>query len=113
MSIHVIDDIVARPGQGKALYDAYMNRYVPGAEARGMVLAHRLVEPAMWLPAGTNRLIFIWKQADLGAVWGAKQRARLDPDVDQWWQEEAPLLIETRQRHTLAEAETLAEFDNV
>lgn len=112
-SIYVVDEIVARPGQGKAFYDAYMQRYVSGAEARGMVLVHRLVDPAMWLPQGTNRLLFIWAQPHLGAVWGAKQQARLDPAVDRWWQEEAPTLIESRQRYTLAEAEALAEFDNV
>ncbi|WP_150294695.1 hypothetical protein [Sphingobium estronivorans] len=112
-AIYVIDELVARPGQGKALHDAYMQRYAPGARERGMVLAHRLVEPAMWLPEGVNRLLFIWTQPDVGAVWGAKQRARLDPDVDRWWQEEAPALVETRQRYTLAEAEALGELDNV
>lgn len=67
--IYVIDDILAKPGQGQALYDAYMARYVPGAEARGMTLQHRLVEPAMWLPEDSNRLIFIWVQPHAGAVW--------------------------------------------
>ncbi|WP_255326157.1 hypothetical protein [Sphingobium sp. EM0848] len=111
--IYVIDEIVAKPGKGKIFCDAYMARYVPGAQERGMTLVHQLVEPAMWLPEGTNRLFFIWAQSDLGAVWGAKQRARLDPDVEHWWQEEAPAFIETRQRYTLAEAAALTEFDNV
>ena len=111
--IYVIDEIVSKPGKGEMLHQAYMDRYVPGAQARGMILVHRLVEPAMWLPHGTNRLFFIWMQADLGAVWGAKQRARLDPDVDRWWREDAAEFIETRQRHTLVESEALAEFDNV
>lgn len=111
--IYVIDDILAKPGQGQALYDAYMARYVPGAKARGMTLQHRLVEPAMWLPEGSNRLIFIWAQPHAGAVWGAKHSARMDPDVDRWWQEDAPPLIETRQRYTLAEAEALGALDNV
>lgn len=112
-AIFVIDEIVARKGKGKAFHDAYMGRYAPGAEARGMTLAHRLVEPAMWLPDGSNRLLFIWSMPDLGTVWGAKQRARFDPDVDRWWQEEASALIESRQRYTTAEADALAELDNV
>ena len=111
--IYVIDEILAKPGQGKALYEAYMARYVPGAEARGMTLQHRLVEPAMWLSEGSNRLVFLWAQSDVGAVWGAKHGARLDSAVDQWWEEEAPPLIESRQRYTLAEADALEALDNV
>lgn len=112
-TVYVVDEIVGKPGQGRALYDAYMERYVPGAQARGMQLLHRLVEPAMWLPEGTNRILFLWAEPDLGVAWGAKHRARLDPAVDRWWQEEAPPLIESRQRYTLAEAEALGDFDNV
>lgn len=111
--IFVIDDILAKPGQGKALYEAYMARYAPGAQARGMTLANRLVEPAMWLPEGSNRLVFVWTQPHLGVVWGAKQQARLDPEVARWWDEEAPALIESRQRYTMAEADALEALDNV
>ena len=32
--IQVIDEIVARPGEGKALLDDYLARYAPGARAR-------------------------------------------------------------------------------
>lgn len=112
-SIFVINEVVAARGKGKAFLEAYTDRYVLGAEARGMKLVHRLVEPAMWLPEGTNRLVFIWTMAGPWVVWGAKQRARLDRDVDRWWQEDASALIETRQRFTLAEADALADLDNV
>lgn len=111
--VYVIDEIVAKPGKGKAFYDAYTQRYVPGAVDRGMTLVHRFVEPAMWLPEGMNRLFFIWSQSDPGAVWGAKQRARLDPEVTRWWEEDAASLIESRQRYTVAGVDALERLDNV
>ncbi|AZI35264.1 hypothetical protein NT2_25_00070 [Caenibius tardaugens NBRC 16725] len=111
--VFVIDELLAKQGQGQVLYEAYMARYAPGAEARGMVLKQRLVEPAMWLDQGNNRLIFIWEQAHVGAVWGAKQQARMDTAVDHWWEEEAPTFIESRQRYTTAEADTLEALTNV
>ena len=35
-AIYVVDEIVTKPGEGRACYTAYMERYVPGAQARGM-----------------------------------------------------------------------------
>lgn len=109
----VIDEVTTRPGQGPAFLAAYMERYAPGAEARGMTLAHRMVEPAMWLDDAPNRLLFIWTLPHAGAVWAAKHAARPDPAVARWWNEEAPAFLLSRKRSTLAAAEALEALDHV
>jgi hypothetical protein len=111
--IWIVDEVTTRPGQGPAFLAAYMERYVPKAQARGMTLAHRMVEPAMWLDDAPNRLLFVWTLPHPGAVWASKFAARPDPDVATWWNEEAPAFIESRRRSTLADADMLAEYDNV
>lgn len=111
--IWILDEVTTKPGQGPAFLAAYMARYVPGAQARGMTLAHRMVEPAMWLDDAPNRLVFVWTLPHAGAVWMSKYAARADPDVAKWWNEEAPAFIESRRRSTLADADALGELDNV
>lgn len=111
--IWIVDEVTTRPGQGAAFLDAYMRCYVPKAEARGMALAHRMVEPAMWLDHAPNRLFFVWTLADADAVWRAKHAARLDADVLRWWEEEAPPLILSRRRMTMADVGALAGLGDV
>ncbi len=112
-AIHIIDDIVAKPGKGEALFAAYRAHYVPGAEARGMTLISTLVEPPFWLDEGSNRLLFIWTLPTVGAVWGKNLASRQDPAVQDWWWREAAALIATRRRSTLAPAEALAALSDV
>lgn len=111
--IWVVDEVETRPGMGAAFLDAYLARYAPGAEARGLRLAHTMVEPAMWLDDAPNRLLLVWEAADPGAVWTAKHQARGDPAVSTWWEEEAPAFILHRKRGTFAPAEALAALANV
>lgn len=111
--IFVVDEVTTRPGQGRAFLDAYMARYVPKAAARGMTLAQRLVEPAVWLDHAPNRLLFVWTVPDPGAVWGSKHAARMDPDVLRWWEEEAPALVLSRRRMTMSEADAISGLTDV
>jgi hypothetical protein len=111
--IWVIDEVVTKPGQGQAFLDAYMRDYAPRAAARGMTLAHRMVEPAMWLDDASNRILFVWTLPDAGAAWGAKHAARGDGDVLRWWNEQAPPLIVSRKRATLADAAMLEALADV
>lgn len=111
--IWIVDEVKTRPGQGRAFLDAYMARYVPKAEARGMALAHRMVEPAAWLDHAPNRLLFVWAVPDAGAVWGSKHAARMDPEILQWWEEEAPALILSRRRMTMADADAIPGLADV
>lgn len=111
--IWIVDEIETRPGQGLAFLEAYMARYAPGAIARGMTLAHRMVEPAMWLDDAPNRLMLVWTVADADAAWNAKHAARGDPAVARWWNEEAPLFILSRRRATLADADMVEALADV
>ena len=111
--IWIVDEVVAKPGQGKAFFDAYMARYAPGARRRGLTLAHQMVEPAYWLTDGSNRLLLVWTAADADTVWASKHQARNDPNVRRWWDEEAPGFIVSRRRSVLAEADVIAELADV
>ncbi|MGV3480860.1 MAG: hypothetical protein ACO1O3_12990 [Sphingobium sp.] len=77
--IQVIDEIVARPGEGKALLDDYLARYAPGARARGMVLEQILVSPPVWLDDQSNTLSFRWSLADAAAWWGCARSVAVIP----------------------------------
>jgi hypothetical protein len=83
--VHAIDEIVAKPGEGKALLDDYLARYAPGARARGMVLEQILVSPPMWLDDQPNTLVFRWSLAGAGAWWQMRFVGGNDPDVAAWW----------------------------
>jgi hypothetical protein len=111
--IWIVDEVVTRPGKGAAFLAAYLERYAPRAEARGMTLAHRMVEPAMWLDESSNRLLLVWTVPDAAAVWAAKHAARWDPEVTRWWQEEAVPLILSRRRMTMADAQDLPDLADV
>jgi len=111
--IWILDEVTTRPGQGPAFLAAYMDRYAPHAQTRGMTLAYRMVEPAMWLNDAPNRIVFVWTLPNAAAIWASKHVARSSPDVAKWWNEEAPVYIESRKRSTLADASALAELVNV
>lgn len=83
--VHAIDEIVAKPGEGKALLGDYLARYAPGARARGMVLEQILVSPPMWLDDQSNTLVFRWSLAGAGAWWQMRFVGGNDPDVAAWW----------------------------
>ncbi len=83
--VHAIDEIVANPGEGKALLEDYLARHGPGARARGMVLEQVLVSPPMWLDDQSNTLVFRWSLAGAGAWWQMRFVGGNDPDVAAWW----------------------------
>lgn len=68
-----------------------------------MTLAHRAVEPALWLDDAPNRMTV----ASAAAAWAAKHQARGDADDLRWWNEEAPAMIVSRRRSTMADPDLL------
>ncbi len=111
--IWIVDEVVAKPGEGEAFLAAYMASYAPGARRRGLTLAHKMVEPAFWLAEASNRLLLVWTAADAQAVWASKHAARDDAEVRRWWDEEAPRFIVSRRRTVLAEADAIAGLSHV
>lgn len=103
VTVYVVDDVTARPGAGEAFLEAYLQRYAPGAQARGLTLLHRLVSPPVWLHDQSNRLLFVWTAEGSAGVWASKFAGRSDPALAAWWETEAAALIESRTRAVYAD----------
>ena len=60
--IYIVDVIHCKPGDGKAMFDHYMENYAPGAQERGMTLVNSSVNPPAWLDdeVAGNTLEFVW-----------------------------------------------------
>jgi hypothetical protein len=100
--IFILDQLVSRDGEGEALHTLYRDEYIPGAEARGMKLVHRLVSPPLWLDDGANRLLFLWRLPDADGFWRKNNLGRRDPVVQGWWAK-VDRLAASRRRDTLAD----------
>jgi hypothetical protein len=102
--IFIADCIVAKPGQARAVLDAYLQRYVPAAQARGMVLQHQWISPPLALAAPrVNTLTFVWAVEDMAGWWGQRIAASFDPAVSEFWVSLAPFVSE-RSRNFYTEA---------
>lgn len=112
-ALYVVDDVTVKPGAGEAFLDAYMARYVPGAQARGLRLVSRLVSPPVWLQDQSNRLLFVWAAAGAGDVWASKFAGRTDPLLAAWWTSEAAPYIESRSRSVFSDAANIGALGDV
>lgn len=97
-TIYLIDELVAAPGKGQDLLAAYKDRYVPGAQGRGMVLDRIIVSPPVWLEGASNRLTILWTVEGAGGWWGQAVQSRYDPSVGAFWPSIEPLIV-SRERH--------------
>lgn len=97
-TVYVIDQVTPRPGMAQQLLAAYLERYAPGAKARGMTLEHSWVAPPVWLADGSNTLTFVWSLQGAASWWATTAAARQDPAVTDWWWNEAAPMIASRQR---------------
>jgi hypothetical protein len=111
--IFLIDELIAHPGQGRALLAAYRERYVPGAIARGLTLQHELVAPPVWLHDQSNILMFLWRiEGGAQGWWSARIASGRDLEVEAWWRD-ATELIESRTRRFLAAAAAIERLIDV
>ena len=89
----IIDSITAKPGQGRAVLDRYKAEFVPGAQARGMVLDQTLVSPPLAMIGDrTNTLSFIWQVDGIEGWWAQRFAAAFDPAVRAFWAGLEPLV---------------------
>ncbi len=105
-TLYVVDELVARPGDAQALLQDYLERYVPGARARGMALDRVLVSPPLWLANGSNTLTITWSLAGVAQWWQMRVLAGADAAVAAWWAEMDERVV-SRQRHFMAAHEDL------
>lgn len=61
-TIYIVDQICCKPGDGEAMFEHYLENYVPGAKERGMTLVSSSVNPPIWLTDddSNNTLTFVW-----------------------------------------------------
>ena len=111
--IYIIDQITPKGGQGKAFFQYYVDNYVPVAEARGLKLEHRWVQPPMWMEGEqTNTLHFVWSAKGVMGYWGVEAQARWDPTSSHFWRDIEPMIV-SRTRSVLAEESDIASLTNV
>jgi hypothetical protein len=100
--VYVVDELVARPGQGKRLLDEYLAHYAPGATARGMALEQVLVSPPVWMDDQPNTLTIIWTVAGAEGWWAMRLGASADPGVAAFWDGAGERLLSRRRSFAAA-----------
>lgn len=100
--VYVVDELVAKPGDGRALLDAYMADYAPGARARGMTLEQVLVSPPLWADDQPNTLTITWSVAGAAGWWAMRLAAGADPGAVAFWKAAAERLVSRARRFAAA-----------
>ena len=112
-TVYLIDQVTPKPGLAQAFVQAWRERYVPGAQARGMRLEHIWVTPPLWLEDQSNTLTIIWSVRGAEGFWSMSYQGRQDPSLQDWWWNEAAPMIESRQRHVASDVADLAKLGAV
>lgn len=83
--IYLIDRMVVKPGKGREVHDAYLERLETVAAEKGMTLEHAIVAPPIWLTdaESNNTLEFIWSFEGYGKLAAAISYG--DASVTEWW----------------------------
>ena len=111
-TIYILDQVTPKPGKAEAFLKAYMDRYAPGARARGMTLEHTWITPPMWLDSESNTLFIVWSLKGAGNWWAMNHMGRREKDVLDWWAD-ADSMIESRKRSFLGNVADIASFVDV
>lgn len=113
-TIYILDQITAKPGKGKEVLAAYMERYAPVAKEKcGMTPVSRLVAPPMWLDDVVNTLFIMWSvKGTENWWWSMRLGATRNPEAVEFWQTIEPL-IETRYRYFLSDVADVEALCNV
>ena len=102
--ILILDEIDVKPGMTAHVRNAYREGYLPGAQARGMVLeAAWQHPPAIDIPELPATLFYLWSVEGEAGWW--KQRLSRKPDGSDeredkhgFWQSIAPMTLGRKRR---------------
>lgn len=84
--IYIVDRLVTKPGEGKAVYDDFMANMKPLIEGAGWKFKRATVAPAMWLDTDSNIIEIEWTMADIvQEAWAYSSGTRYNPEYVQWW----------------------------
>ena len=100
--VYVMDELVARPGEGRRVLGDYLDRYAPGAKARGMTLEHVLVSPPVWMDDQSNTITIVWSVTGAEGWWGMRLAATMDPEVTAFWSSAEARLVSRKRSFAAA-----------
>lgn len=84
--IYIVDRLVAKPGEGKAVLDDFMANMKPLMEGAGWTFKRATVAPALWLDTDSNIIEIEWTMPDIvQAAWAYSSGTRYNPVYVQWW----------------------------
>lgn len=93
--IFILDELVVEQSRLAELRQAFLDRYVPSARARGMTLDGAWQTPPIAIPGRRVTLYFLWSVENLGGFWtmrlgGGFSNPDAEPawegeDKEQWW----------------------------
>lgn len=85
--IYLVDRLVAKPGLGREVHDAYLEHFEAVAAEKSMTLDRAVIAPPIWLtdPASNNTLEFTWAFQGYPALAAAISYG--DASVTAWWRE--------------------------
>lgn len=86
--IYIVDRLVTKPGEGKAVYDSFMENMKPLMEEGGWKFKRASVAPAIWLDTDSNIIEIEWTMDDIvQQAWAYTSATRSKPEYVQWWTE--------------------------
>ncbi|MFC9838546.1 hypothetical protein ACFVKB_32735 [Rhodococcus sp. NPDC127530] len=109
--VYIVDEMVVESGRARAFLADYLERYVPGASARGLTLDRVLVSPPVWLEDQSNTLTVSWTLRGAGAWWRQSLLARHDAEVLCWWADADEVLLSRRRTISRSPADVVAMTD--
>lgn len=104
LRILILDEIEAKPGMATQVRDAYRERYVPAAQARGMTLeAAWQNPPAIDIAELPATLFWLWSVEGEAGWWKQRLSRRADgsderEDKAAFWQSLEPLILGRKRR---------------
>ena len=103
--IYIVDRLVTKPGEGKAVYDNFMENMKPLIEGAGWKFKRATVAPAMWLDTDSNIIEIEWTMADIvQEAWAYSSGTRYNPEYVQWWTEIRDHLVSNSRVYSAPES---------
>lgn len=103
--VYIVDRLVTKPGEGKAVYDNFMENMKPLIEGAGWKFKRATVAPAMWLDTDSNIIEIEWTMADIvQEAWAYSSGTRYNPEYVQWWTEIRDHLVSNSRVYSAPES---------